>query len=69
MEWPERGEVVTGGTIAAGDDPDAAPLQSGVTITGGDPGEGVPFDAPDHRAGAGQPRRELRDFLSTARAA
>jgi hypothetical protein len=47
MEWPERREIVTGGTIVAGHDPDAAPLQSGVTITGGDPGEGVPFDVPD----------------------
>jgi hypothetical protein len=47
LEWPERGEIVTGGTIAAGDDPDAMPLQSGVTITRGDPGEGVPFDVPD----------------------
>jgi hypothetical protein len=49
MEWPERGEVVTGGTIEAGHDPDAAPVQTGVTITGGDPGDGVPFDAPDHQ--------------------
>ena len=47
LEWPERGEIVTGGMIAAGADPDAAPLQSGMTITGGDPEEGVPFDAPD----------------------
>ena len=31
----------------AGNDPDAAPLQSGVTISGGDPEEGVPYDAPD----------------------
>lgn len=45
--WPDRGEIVAGGTIMAGHDPDAAPLQSGVTITGGDRGEGVPFDAPD----------------------
>ena len=51
MEWPERGEVVTGGTIAAGDDPDAPPLQSGVTIVGGDPGEGVPFETPDEEIG------------------
>ncbi len=48
MEWPEHGEVVTGGTIAAGSDPDAEPLQSAVTITGGDPGEGVPYDTPDY---------------------
>jgi hypothetical protein len=47
LEWPERGEIVSGGTLAAGDDPTAAPLQSGVTIVGGDPGEGVPFDMPD----------------------
>ena len=46
LEWPERGEVVTGGTIEAGLDSGAAPLQSGVTISGGDAGEGVPFDAP-----------------------
>src|SRR3954471_21745667 len=32
LEWPERGEIVTGGTIAAGGDPDVSPLQSGVTI-------------------------------------
>ncbi len=48
MQWPERGEVVTGGTIEAGHDPDAAPVQTGVTVAGGDPGEGVPFDVPDH---------------------
>jgi len=47
LEWPERRETVTGGAIAAGDDPDAAPLQTGVMITGGDPEEGVPFDVPD----------------------
>jgi len=51
LEWPERGEVVTGGTIAAGHDAGAAPVQTGITIAGGDPGEGVPFDAPDHEPG------------------
>ena len=56
LEWPERREIVTGGTIAAGRDPDAAPLQSGVTITGGDPGEGVPFDVPDR-----EPEQAKRD--------
>ena len=45
--WPERGETVSGGTVMSADDPDAAPVVSGVTITGGDPGEGVPFDSPD----------------------
>jgi hypothetical protein len=56
LEWPERREIVTGGTIAAGQDPDAPPLQSGVTITGGDPGEGVPFDVPDR-----EPEQARRD--------
>ena len=51
MEWPEHGQVVTGGTIEAGDDPDAPPLQSRVTITGGGPGDGVPFEIPDEEAG------------------
>src|SRR5262245_37300895 len=46
MEWPERGEVVSGGTILSGDDPDKEPVMSGISIVGGDPGEGVPFDMP-----------------------
>lgn len=45
--WPERYEIVSGGTIVSGTDPDTAPIVSGVSISGGDPGEGVPFDAPD----------------------
>src|SRR5712691_9387141 len=47
MLWPERGEIVAGGTIRSGTDPDAAPAITGVSITGGDPGEGIPFEAPD----------------------
>jgi hypothetical protein len=50
--WPERSETVAGGTILSGTDPDAAPTLSGVSILGGDPGEGIPFEAPD-RAPAG----------------
>jgi|SRR5579862_3015822 len=45
--WPERGEIVSGGSIVAGSDPDKAPIVSGVTISGGDSGEGVPFEMPD----------------------
>jgi hypothetical protein len=45
--FPERGEVVTGGTVRAGSDASQPPLSAGVTIAGGDSGEGVPFDAPD----------------------
>jgi hypothetical protein len=45
--WPERGEIVRGGKIRAGGDPDQAPAMSGVSIVGGDPGEGQPFDLTD----------------------
>jgi hypothetical protein len=47
MVWPERGETVAGGMILSGSDADQAPILSGVSISGGDPGEGVPFEAPD----------------------
>jgi hypothetical protein len=47
MLWPERGEIVSGGSIVSGSDPDTAPIVSGVQIIGGDPGEGAPFDTPD----------------------
>lgn len=49
--FPERGETVSGGTIVAGDDPDKAPVMSGVSIRGGDAGEGVPFETPDPHPG------------------
>ena len=47
MLWPESGEIVSGGSIASGSDPDKAAVVSGVDIVGGDPGAGVPFEAPD----------------------
>jgi hypothetical protein len=47
MVWPERGETVSGGMILSGTDADRAPILSGVSISGGDPGEGIPFEAPD----------------------
>lgn len=53
--WPERGETVTGGTISAGSNPDAAPVSSGVRITGGDPTEGKPFETPDAVSAAPRP--------------
>ncbi len=56
MLWPERGEIVSGGSIVSGSDPDTAPIVSGVTISGGDPGEGIPFDMPD----AAPPGRDER---------
>jgi hypothetical protein len=47
MLWPERGEIVSGGSIVSGGDAATAPVLSGVDIIGGDSGEAVPFDAPD----------------------
>lgn len=47
MVWPERGETVSGGTIAAGDDPDDPPVAEGITKIGADPDEGVPYRTPD----------------------
>ena len=46
MVWPWRDEVVTGGTIAAGDNPDAEPVAAGVTKVNADPDEGVPYNGP-----------------------
>lgn len=45
--WPARHETVAGAAIHTGDDPDTAPVMLGIAKTGGDPGEGVPFAAPD----------------------
>jgi hypothetical protein len=47
MVWPLREEVVTGGTIAAGDDPDGEPVADGITKVNADPDEGVPYDGPE----------------------
>jgi hypothetical protein len=52
LVWPERGETVAGGAIETGSDPDRAPILSGVSIVGGDSGEGVAFDLPDPAPGA-----------------
>jgi hypothetical protein len=46
MIWPWRNEVVTGGTIATGDDPDGQPVADGITKVNADPDEGVPYDGP-----------------------
>ena len=45
--FPERGETVSGGTIRAGNDPNQPPVSASIQISGGDSGEGVPFEAPD----------------------
>jgi hypothetical protein len=46
MVWPHRNEVVTGGTITAGTDPDGQPVADGITKVNADPDEGVPYDGP-----------------------
>jgi hypothetical protein len=46
MVWPHRSEVVTGGTIAAGNDPEDQPAADGITTVNADPDEGVPYDGP-----------------------
>jgi hypothetical protein len=47
LVWPERQEIVSGGTLRTGDDPKLPPVADGITMTGNDPDEGVPFPAPD----------------------
>ena len=46
MVWPWRNEIVTGGMIAAGDDPDGQPVADGITKVNSDPDEGVPYEGP-----------------------
>jgi hypothetical protein len=41
--WPERKEVVAGGTIVSGNDPDQPPVATGLTKIGTGPNEGVPY--------------------------
>jgi hypothetical protein len=46
MVWPWRNELVSGGTITAGNDPDGQPVADGITKVNADPDEGVPYDGP-----------------------
>jgi len=47
MVWPQRSEIVSGGTILAGSDPDEPPVIEGISKIGADPDEGVPYPTPD----------------------
>ena len=47
MVWPERSEIVSGGTIMAGTDPDQQPVAENITKIGADPDEGIPYNTPD----------------------
>ena len=44
--WSDHKELVAGGTIVAGTDPNAAPVATGLTKIGAGPNEGVPFHSP-----------------------
>jgi hypothetical protein len=46
MFWPWRNEVVSGGTITAGSDPNGQPVADDITKVNADPDEGVPYDGP-----------------------
>src|SRR5438270_81392 len=46
MIWPWRKEVVSGGTITTGYDPNAEPRTEGIAMVGADPDEGVPYESP-----------------------
>ncbi len=46
MVWPDRQEIVSGGTISSGNDPDEPPIADGITKIGADPDEGIPYHAP-----------------------
>jgi hypothetical protein len=41
--WPERKELVAGGTIVSGTDPNQPPVAAGLTKIGAGPNEGIPF--------------------------
>jgi len=41
--WLERKEVVAGGAIVSGNDPDQPPVATGLTKIGAGPNEGVPY--------------------------
>ena len=46
MIWPWRNEVVSGGAIVTGNDPQQEPSTEGITMVGADPDEGVPYEGP-----------------------
>ncbi|MGH7037466.1 MAG: hypothetical protein ACREE4_23705 [Stellaceae bacterium] len=57
LVWPWTHEEVSGGTIAAGTNPDAPPVESGVRKIGGDRLEGIPYPAPATAQPRHRPRR------------
>jgi hypothetical protein len=50
--WPSRKELVSGGTIVSGADPDQPPVATGLTKIGAGPNEGVPYPSKTPKPGA-----------------
>ncbi|MGA8760627.1 MAG: hypothetical protein WB611_30735 [Stellaceae bacterium] len=56
--WPERREVVAGGTIVTGADPNRPPVATGITKIGARPNEGVPFPSDTPKPAASDNRTD-----------
>lgn len=56
--WPDRREVVSGGTIVTGADPNRPPLATGITKIGAGPNEGVPFPSDTPKPAASENRTD-----------
>jgi len=56
--WPTRGEIVSGGTIIAGADPNRPPVATRITKIGAGPKEGVPFPSETPKPAAPQDRTD-----------
>jgi len=56
--WPERREVVSGGTIVTGADPDKPPVATGIAKIGAGPNEGIPFPSDTPKPAASDNRTD-----------
>jgi hypothetical protein len=56
--WPERNEVVAGGTIVTGNDPNRPPVATGITKIGSGANEGVPFPSDTPKPAASDNRTD-----------
>jgi hypothetical protein len=56
--WPERGEVVSGGAIVTGADPDKPPVATGIAKIGAGPNEGIPFPSDTPKPAASDNRTD-----------
>jgi len=56
--WPDRNELVSGGTIVAGADPNRPPIATGLTKIGAGPNEGVPYPSATPKPAAADNRTD-----------